>query len=131
MADSHDAVLMELRKYEDEKEELEVLAAELQQNPKFAEFLEAQKSFNAYQSEVWKKIETMMIESNTLSIKTDKVTLSIAEKTSFDIDLEKLPAKYFKTVPDTTKILGMFKLEGKPVKGTTPKFTKYLVKRIK
>ena len=39
MADSHDAVLMELRKYEDEKEELEVLAAELQQNPKFAEFL--------------------------------------------------------------------------------------------
>ena len=131
MDKAEEVVKTELQKYEDQEQALQVLAAELQQNPKFAEFLEAQKSFNAYQSEVWKKIETMMIESNTLSIKTDKVTLSIAEKTSFDIDLEKLPAKYFKTVPDTTKILGMFKLEGKPVKGTTPKFTKYLVKRIK
>lgn len=131
MQDAEQVVKTELQKYEEQHEALEVLAAELQQNPKFAEFLEAQKSFREFETSVWKNIETVMIENNVSQIKTDKVTLSITERTSFDIDLEKLPAKYIKSVPDTTKILGMYKLEGKPVRGTTPKFTKYLVKRIK
>lgn len=131
MQDAEQVVKTELQNLEVKQQGLETLAAELQQNPKFAEFLEAQKNFNELQSHVWHNVETVMIEAGITQIKTDKVTLSIAERTSFDIDLEKLPAKYIKQVPDTTKILGMYKLEGKPVRGTTPKFTKYLVKRIK
>jgi hypothetical protein len=131
MDKAEEVVKTELQKYEDQEQALQVLAAELQQNPKFAQFLEAQKSFSELQATVWKNIETVMLENNIKSIKTDKVTLSIAERTSFDIDLDLLPAKFIKRVPDTTKILGTFKLEGKPVKGTTPKYTQYLVKRIK
>lgn len=131
MENAEQVVKTELQKYEDTQLALDNLAAELQQNPKFAAFLEAQKNFRELETTVWKNIENVMLENNIKSIKTDKVTLTIAERTSFDIDLDLLPSKYIKRVPDTTKILGQFKLEGKPVKGTTPKYTQYLVKRIK
>lgn len=124
-------VKSELEKFEAKQIELDVLAEELQSNPKFNEFLEAQKSFREFEQKVWSNIEAAMIENNIKSIKTTKVTLTISERVSFDIDLELLPAKFIKRVPDTTKINGTFKLEGKPVKGTTPKYTHYLVKRIK
>jgi len=131
MSNVEDIVKSELQKFEDQEQALQTLAAELQQSPKFAQFIEAQKNFKELESSVWKNIETVMIENDVMSIKNDKVTLSIANRVSFDIDMAKLPAKYIKQVPDTTLITGTFKLEGKPVRGTKPKYTKYLVKRIK
>lgn len=121
----------EIVQFEQEENKLQQLAAELQTNPKFAEFLEAQKAFREMENSVWKGIEAEMIANDITQVKTDRVTLSIAKRVSFDIDTDTLPAKYFKKVPDTTKITNTFKLEGKPVKGTTPKYSQYLVKRIK
>lgn len=131
MSKVEEVVRTELQKYETQGQALEALAAELQQNPKFAAFLEAQKQFNALQTTVWKNIEEAMIANNIKSIKTDKVTLTIAERTNFDIDTELLPNKYIKRVPNTTLIGSEYKLTGLPVKGTTPKKSLYLTKRFK
>lgn len=130
MANAEDVVKTELQKYEDQEAKVQALAAELQQNPKFAQFLEAQQNFQALQATVWGNIEQAMIENNIKSIKTDKVTLTIAERTNFDIDLDLLPKKYTKVVPNTTLIGSEFKLTGTPVKGTTPFKKKYLTKRF-
>lgn len=121
----------ELDIYDKQQNELATLEQELQADPKFAQFLEARKSFAELEAKVWKRVEEVMIDNNIKTIKTDKFTLTIAERTSFDIDLETLPKKFIKRVPDTTLIGGTYKLTGVPVKGTTPKFTKYLTKRIK
>lgn len=104
----------------------------LNDDPKFQQFLSAQKQFNELSATVWKNVETAMIENNIKSIKTDRVTLTIAERTGFNIDTDLLPSKFIKKVPDTTLINGTYKLEGKLPKGVTLKApTKYLVKRIK
>lgn len=129
MADVEQQIKDELVLFEQKEQSLATLAEQLQSNPKFAAFLEAQKSFNDYQAQVWKNIEEEMIANGIKSVKTDKITLTIAERTSYTIDEELLPAKFWKKVPDTTKISGTHKLEGKLVKGTTPRTTKYLVKR--
>jgi hypothetical protein len=130
MSNVEEVVKTELQKYEDQESKVQALAAELQQNPKFAEFIQAQQAFAEMQATVWGSIEQAMIENNIKSIKTDKVTLTIAERTNFDIDMDLLPKKYTKVVPNTTLIGSEFKLTGVPVKGTTPTKKKYLTKRF-
>ena len=129
--EAENVVKAEIAKYEAEEQQLQTLVQELSTNPKFAQFLEAQKAFNELSANVWKRVEQEMIDNNITHIETDKVKLTIAQRASFDIDTDTLPAKFFKRVPDTTKINGTFKLEGKAPKGCTPKFTRYLVRRIK
>lgn len=124
-------VKSDIQKYEDQKMALESLESELESSPQFAKFIEAQKQFREIESNVWSNIEQLMLDNDIKSIKTDKITLTIAERVSFDIDLDLLPNKFIKRVPDTTKINGTYKLEGKPVKGTTPRTTRYLMKRVK
>lgn len=131
MEQAEQQIKSELELYDEQQINLATLESELQADPKFAQFLEARKAFSDLETAVWKKVEQVMLDNNIKSIKTDKFTLSIASRMSFDIDSDLLPAKFWKRVPDTTKISGTFKLEGKPVKGTTPKSTQYLVKRIK
>lgn len=122
-------ILNEVKTLQTQEQDLTALAQKLNHDPKFAMFLEAQKAFNEYQAQVWTGIQKEMIENDIRSIKTDKITLTIATRTSYDIDETVLPAKFWKKVPDTTKIATSHKLEGKPVKGTTPKQTQYLTKR--
>lgn len=131
MDKAEEIVKAELTKFQDQEMVLDNLSKELQSNPKFQEFLQAQKSFKELETQVWKNIETAMLENNIKSIKTDTITLTIAERVSFKIDESLLPSKFFKKVPNTTLINGTFKLEGKPPKGTSPTYTHYLVKRIK
>lgn len=129
MPDIEREIENEVAEFTQRESELVTLAEKLNSDPKFAMFLQAQKDFNEYQTTVWKNIEQQMIEHGIKSVKTDTITLTIAERTSYTIDEEQLPAKFWKKVPDTTKISGTHKLEGKLVKGTTPRTTKYLVKR--
>lgn len=128
-------VEQELTIYDKQQMELATLEQELQADPKFAQFLEARKSFAELEAKVWKHVEAVMIANNvkTMDIKTElhDIKLTIAERTNFDVDLELLPKKFIKRVPDTTLIGNTYKLTNKPVKGTTPKITKYLTKRIK
>lgn len=126
-----DQVKAELELYEDKQLALAKLTEELESSPQFAAFLEAQKQFREVEANVWKNVEQVMMTNNIKSIKTDKLTLSIATRTSYDIDLDLLPKKFIKRVPDTTKIATAHKLNGEPVKGTSPRYTNYLVKRFK
>lgn len=128
--DTEAKVEAELEKYEQQSHKLEVLAAELQQDPKFAEFLERQKAFKELEEVVWSNIETTMIENNIRSIKTDKITLTIAERTNWLVD-DELPRRFKKLVPNTKKISDYYKLNGKVPHGATPAPKKYLVKRVK
>lgn len=116
------------------KGELVKLEEQLAGIPAFNAFLQVQAQLNlqnAKAADVWKQVEEKMLENNVKSIKTDKVTLTIVERTSFDIDTDLLPNKYIKKVPNTTLIGSEFKLTGKPVKGTTPRKSFYLTKRFK
>lgn len=132
MADVEQVVKSELQTLEDAELNFLHLQEALNDDPKFQQFLAAQKSFQEMQATVWGTIEKVMIDNNIKSIKTDKITLSIAERQGFDIDTDVLPPRFVKKVPNTTLIGSTYKLEGKLPKGVTLKEpTKYLVKRIK
>jgi ribosomal protein RSM22 (predicted rRNA methylase) len=107
-----DIVKSELELYEEKELALQQLTQELESSPQFAAFLEAQRAFREVEANVWKNVEQAMMDNNIKSIKTDKVTLSIATRTSYDIDLDLLPKKFIKRVPDTTKIATAHKLKG-------------------
>jgi hypothetical protein len=121
----------ELEIYQEKQATVERLQQELESSPQFAAFIEAQKALREIEANVWGRVETVMMENNIRTIKTDMVTLSIATRTSYDIDLDKLPKKFIKRVPDTTKIATAHKLNGMPPAGASPKQTNYLVKRFK
>lgn len=125
------AVKHELEVYEKKQLALDELTKQLESNPEFKAFIKARNDFQKVEAAVWKNIEEVMIANDVKSIKTDKMTLTIAERTSFDIDLDLLPNKYIKRVPNTTLIGSEYKLTNKPVKGTTPKVSHYLTKRFK
>jgi len=126
-----DIVKAELELYESKELALAELTKELETNPQFQAFLDAQKQFREVEAQVWKNVEHVMMANNIKSIKTDKLTLSIATRTSYEVDVETLPNKFIKRVPDTTKIATAHKLNGVPPKGATPRITTYLVKRVK
>lgn len=111
--------------------ELAMQELELMNNPQFREFQQHQKEVNAMIADYWKKVEEGMIENNIKSIKGDFGSVTVAERTDFDIDYDELPAKFYKKVVDTKKIADTYKLTGKAPKGTTPKIKKYLTKRLK
>jgi hypothetical protein len=81
-------------------------------------------------TDTWKQVESLMLKHDIKSIKGDWGILTIAERLNWSIGPE-LPPRFFKTVPDTTKISTIFRLEGKAPRGATPSYTKYLTKRIK
>lgn len=107
------------------------LEEELSKNEQFRQFLDRQKAAQQQIAATWKNVESQMIQHDVKSIKGDWGSLTIAERLSWDIDSEELQPKFVKKVPDTTKISATFKLEGKAPKGCTPKYTKYLTKRLK
>lgn len=124
-------VKAELEVYQEKELALKQLTEALEADPKFKAFIQAQQEFRKLESEVWKRVEETMLKHNVKSIKTDLVTLTIVERTNFDIDLDLLPKKYIKRVPNTTLIGSEFKLTGNPVKGTTPTKSQYLMKKFK
>lgn len=98
---------------------------------RFRTFIEKQRAVTDQINETWKSVEQEMIEHNIKSIKGDWGSLTITERTSFDVDMAVLPDKFKKTVADTKRIGDTFKLEGESPEGTTPKYSKFLTKRLK
>ena len=113
------------------QQRLDELEAELSRNKKFQQFLKLQKEIPAQIEASWKQIESHMLEANIKSVKGEWGSITIAERLGWDIDIDQLPNKFIKRVPDTKKISDTYRLEGKEPKGCTPKTTKYLTKRIK
>lgn len=106
------------------------LEKELAQNEQFQNFLKAQKEVQVQVADAWKLIEAQMIENNIKSVKGDWGYITIAERIGFDYDKTELPKKFYKVVIDESKVSATYKLEGK-VKGATPRWKKYLTKKIK
>ena len=114
--------------------ELSSLESELSEvNPKFQLFIQKQAELRFVQSknaEIWKTVEMEMIANDIKSIKGDFGSITLAERLSFDTT-DELPSKFYKKVVDTKKLADTFRLENRPIKGATPKYSKYLVKRLK
>lgn len=103
------------------------LALEKQVGAKIAALKEQQDKINAE----WKAVEALMIQFDVKNIKGNWGSLTIAERLNWSIDHAMLPAKFWKKVPDTTKISSEFRLYGKSPKGCEPSYTKFLTKRLK
>lgn len=113
---------------------LETQLVEMESNlaPELREFLVKQKETTQQISSFWRSIEQQMIAHDVKSIKGDWGSITIAERIGWDISpLLTLPPKFYKKVPDLKRMTDYFRLEGKAPKGATPKYTKYLTKRIK
>lgn len=110
-----------------EKEAQIALQLEREISGKIAEYKALQDKLDSE----WKRVESLMIENGVKQIKGDWGTLTIAERLNWSIDQEVLPPRFWKIVPDTTKISTIFSLEGKAPKGANPSYTQYLTKRIK
>ena len=110
-----------------EKEAQIALQLEREISGKIAEYKALQDKLDGE----WKRVESLMIENGVKQVKGDWGTLTIAERLNWSIDQEALPPRFWKKVPDTTKISTIFRLEGKTPKGASPSYTQYLTKRIK
>lgn len=105
--------------------------AELMLDERFRSFLTRQKEAQERIANVWDIVEAQMTKHDIKSIKGDFGSITLAERTTFEVDVQELEDEYFKRVPDTKKIGTAYTLFGDPPKGTTVRKTKYLVKRIK
>lgn len=129
MADTKQAVEGEVVETLQLQHQLAELESQLMQLPTFQEFVALTKTVNARMAEVRENIEAVMVPAYQRgeidkSIKGDWGSVTVTESDKFTIDEAELPAKFFKKVPDETKIRATYHLEGKPPKGTKP-FKKY------
>lgn len=97
---------------------------------KFAAAAAALKDLQEQINSAWKNVESQMIDNNIKSYKGEWGSLTIAERLGWETTKD-LPKKFYKKVVDTKKLSDTFRLEGEAPKGATPKYTKYLTKRIK
>lgn len=111
--------------------QLEKAQAQLMQLEAFKHFIALEQQVKEQSAKVWQTIEDQMIANKVLKVSGDWGYVRINERTVFDIDIDELPAKYYKKVPDTKKIGDDYKLKGVAVKGTTPRVKQYLAKKIK
>jgi len=125
-----DEVKLEVASIIDKQRELESLESALAQNEQFQQFLAMKKEFDAVSAELWKRVEQQMIDNDIKSIKGDWGSITLAERLNFKTT-DELPSKFYKKVVDTTKLAATYKLEGKPIKGAEPYYTKYITKRLK
>jgi len=97
---------------------------ELRLNPDFVKFLELQKIINDKATEVWKQVGEQHIEAYKAgkvdkTLKFDFGTLTVKDINELEIDETELAPRYFKSVPNTTKIRNQYSLEGTLPKGVT------------
>lgn len=129
-----DEIKLKLEEAKQAEAELNKIESELALEPKFQQWLNAQKQLreaNAKNEEFFNSLQEKMEGSGTKTIKGDWGSITLAERQGWDIDENELPKKFFKRVVDTKRITDTFKLEGKAPKGATPRVTKYLTKRFK
>ncbi len=103
---------------------LSEVETELRSNPTFLKFLEIQQAYNDKYKEVKKiigdqHIEAYKIDPNLKTLKFDFGTMTVKDINNLDIDETVLPPRYFKSVPNTTKIRNQYDLEGTLPKGAT------------
>ena len=113
------------------EQQIEKMESELMANEKFVQFLELKKDVEKKSKELFDMIKERMIETDRKTVKGDWGSITLAERTTWYGDVDELPRKFVKKVPDSKKIAQAYTLEGKAPKGATSKTTKYLTKRFK
>lgn len=103
---------------------LREVETELRSNPKFVQFLEMQQAYADKYKEVKKVIGDHHIEAykknpNLKTLRFDFGTMTVKDINDLTIDEKILPPRYFKSVPNTTKIHNQYDLEGTLPKGVT------------
>lgn len=114
-----------------EQKKLQEEEHELMQNPRFAKFLQAQKKFEQQSELFWETIKNEMIKHDIKKISGDWGYVTLAKKTGFSVDVNSLPPRFIKKVPDIKKIGDRFKLEGKLPPGVELEPVRYITKKIK
>lgn len=130
MSDPKELIKTEVEEVLALEQQLKDAEIELASFEQFQNFIRLQKSFNEQSNRVWKKVEDQMILNDVKNIKGDWGSITIAERLAFDTN-DELPSKFYKKVVDTKKLADTFRLTGIAPKGSTPKTTKYLTKRLK
>lgn len=96
---------------------------ELAKIPAFQQFISLRKEVNDRMGTIRANVEAVMVPAYQRgevdkTIKGDWGSVTVTESDVFDIDELSLAPKFWKKVPDTTKIRATFQLEGKAPKGT-------------
>lgn len=116
--------------------QIATLESELMANDKFCQFLELQKQMQEETKRVWAAVEPVAVALYKKG-KIDKTTkfdwgsLTIREDTLLDINEDELPPRFWKKVPDTTKIRTVAKLEGKAPKGVKTSTSFKMIPKVK
>lgn len=123
-ADPKQVIEGEVLDLQKQETELSQLQETLSQNEQFSRFMQLSKAVSSKREEVRKHIEAVMVPAYhngqiDKSVKGEWGSATVIERDDFDITESLLPAKFFKRVPDTTKIRKTFQLEGKAPRGCT------------
>jgi len=108
----------------DQQIQLDQLQQALMQNEDFLLFIELRENVSKKWTEVRNFIEATMVPAYVAG-EIDKTlkgawgSITVTESDRFSIDEAELPKKFFKTIPNETKIRKTYQLEGKAPKGTT------------
>jgi hypothetical protein len=111
------------------QQQLEKLENQLMDDGRFRQFMALREKVNTVWANTRKDIESVMVPAYKAgeidkNVKGEWGSITVTESDQFEIDEKTLPSKFFKKVPDTSKIRATYHLEGKAPKGTTA-FKKY------
>lgn len=123
MADVKQAIEGEVLSTQELESQLSTLESELMSNPQFQQFVQVRNQLNEKYSQVRKNVADIMIPAYQAgevdkSIKLPNGSITVTEKDVFEIDEKVLPPRFWKKVPDETKIRKTYQLEGVAPKGT-------------
>lgn len=96
-----------------------------------AEQVKALKTAQEQIDATWAAVKEAMVKHNVKSLKGKYGSITVAERTTFKTDMDKLPEQFKKLAPDTAKIGTYYALMGETPDGAEPVVTKYLTKRLK
>lgn len=123
MADVKAAIEGEVLSTQELESQVAALESELMVNPQFQQFIQLRNQLNDKYAQVRKNVADIMIPAYQAgevdkSIKLPNGSITVTEKDVFEIDQAALPPRFWKKVPDETKIRKTFQLEGVAPKGT-------------
>ena len=111
--------------------EAESELARIATDPAVQQFIQLQKKVENTGKVFWPLVEEQMIKAGIKSVKGPWGSVTVAEKTNFEVNMEELPKKFIIKAADKKAIGNYYKLTGSAPKGVTPSLTTYLTKRIK
>lgn len=123
MADAKKAIEGEVLSTRELETQVAALESALMSNPQFQQFIQLRNQLNDKYAQVRKTVADIMIPAYQAgevdkSLKLENGTITVTERDDFEVVESELPPRFWKKVPDTTRIRKTFQLEGSAPKGT-------------